>query len=114
MGVRSDEWPCEPAKGRHTSHTKIEEKPKITPKSGKPDLKQVDDEIPVQIHHGKAKDDEQQLQLISTNPKERAINSSDPTLNPREKGLNFPDSTLNPGEKGLNLPIPPLTLEKMI
>ena len=46
----------------------------------------VDNKIPVQIHQGKAKDDKQQLQLISTNPKERAINLSDPTLNPGEKG----------------------------
>ena len=54
----------------------------------------VDNKIPVQIHQGKAKDDKQQLQLISTNPKERAINLSDPTLNPGEKGLNSPDLIL--------------------
>ena len=36
---------------------------------------QVDDKIPVQVHHNEAQDDQQLLQPISTNPKERAINS---------------------------------------
>ena len=60
-----------------TSPTKIEEKPKTTPQTGEHALKQVDVEIPVQGHHSKAQVDEQQLQLVSTKPKERAINSSD-------------------------------------
>ena len=39
-------------------------------------LNQVDDEIPVQVYYSKAQDDKQKLQLVSTNPKERAINLS--------------------------------------
>ena len=60
-----------------TSPTKIEEKAKYTPQIGEHALKQVDNKIPVQVQHSKAQDDEQQLQLRSTKPKERAINSSD-------------------------------------
>ena len=66
-----------PAKLTQTSPIKIEEKPKITPQTDEYALKQVDDVIPVQVSHSKAQNDEQQLQLISTKPKERAINSSD-------------------------------------
>ena len=36
--------------------------------------KQVDNAIPVQVHHSKAKDDKQQLQLVSTNPEKTALN----------------------------------------
>ena len=60
-----------------TFPTKIEEKPKFTPQTGEHALKQVDKEIPVQVHHSKAQDEKQQLQLRSTKPKERAINLSD-------------------------------------
>ena len=80
----------ETAKLTQTSPTKIEEKPKTTPQTGEHALKQVDVEIPVQGHHSKAQDDEQQLQLVSTKPKERAINSSDLMLLLETKVPNLP------------------------
>ena len=82
----------ETTKETQTSPTKIEEKPKITPQTGKHALKQVDDEIPVQVRHSKAQDDEQQLQLVSTYPKERAINSQDLFLLMETQFPNLPDT----------------------
>ena len=56
---------------------RLKRNPRINPQLGKYALKQLADETPVQVHHSKDQEDEQQIQLISTNTKERAINLSD-------------------------------------
>ena len=44
----------ETPKKTQTSLTKIEEKPKVTLQTDEHALKQVDDKIPVQVHHNEA------------------------------------------------------------
>ena len=56
-----------------TIPTNIEEKPEITTLTGEHAPKQVDNKLPAQVNHSKAKDEDQLLQLVSINPEVKAL-----------------------------------------